>query len=102
MSGTAASVSLKCLVSRGRSHSGIEWIWGVPLVISSPDCMVISLSGLQQTADPLRDWRLDGGGEVEGPSPTGAVVAMEEVWTQHWEMLTGNHQMEWKGLSGSG
>lgn len=65
------------------------WIWGVPLVISSPDCTVISLSELQQTADQPRDWRLRGGGEAEDPSPTWALVAMEEVETQHWEMDEG-------------
>lgn len=31
------------------SQNGMGWIWG-PLVISSPDCTVISLSELQQTA----------------------------------------------------
>lgn len=61
------------------SHNGTGWIWGVPLVISSPDLTVISLSELQQTADQLRDWRLDGGGEAASPSPTWAVVAMQEV-----------------------
>lgn len=64
MSATVTSISLKCLVSKGRKS---QWHWvdlggGVPLVINRPDCMVISLSELPQTADQLRDWRLDGGG----------------------------------------
>lgn len=57
--------------------------WGVPLVISSPDCAVIRLSELPQTADQLGDWRLDGGGEVKDLSPTRAEGGMEELWSRH-------------------
>lgn len=56
------------------------WIWG-PLVISSPDCTVISLSELQQIAEQPRDWRWDRCGEAEDPSLIWALVAMEEVQT---------------------
>ena len=71
------------------SQSGMGWIWG-PLVISSPDCTVISLSELQQTAEQPRDWRRDRCGEAKDPSPIWALVAMEEVQTalgtRWWEM----------------
>ena len=60
------------------------WIWG-PLVISSPDCTVISLSELQQTAEQPKG--LETGwvwGGAEDPSAIWAPVAVEEEHTEHW------------------
>lgn len=74
------------------------WIWG-PLVISSPDCRVISLSELQQTAEQPRDWRLDRCGEAEDPSPIRALVPLEEVQTGTGNQMMGTDQTEWKELT---
>lgn len=60
------------------------------MITGSPGCAVISLSELQHTADPLRGWRLGGGGVQRLPPPALAVLSMEEAQTPHWGAAEGN------------
>lgn len=66
------------------------WIWG-PLVISSPDCTVISLSELQQTAEQPKGletgWVWGGRGSVPdlGTGSHGGGTD-RALGTRRWEM----------------